>query len=67
MKITHKKLNDSVEFSIEDEINHLGVKFVTPDLSDISLDKILSTIADYINANYACLHQKKDRGVTFVK
>jgi len=68
MKITHTRLKDSLQFSIEDETNHLGVKFTTTDFTtDAGIEKILSTIAEYVSANYTCLHQKHDRGITFAK
>ena len=68
LKITTKRLDKEVEVSIEDEINHLGIKFTTSDFTtDEGLTKILNVIADYINQNYTCLHQKHDRRITFAK
>jgi hypothetical protein len=70
MKILSKTINDDIEFSIEDGVNNLGVKFSLPKsvlATDAGLEKILNFIAEYVSANYECLHKKNDRGVSYLK
>jgi hypothetical protein len=66
MKILSKQTGDKIEFSIEDGVNNLGVKF-SVDKDKLDLEKVLNFIADYVTQNYTCLHQRNDRGTSYVK
>ena len=70
IKITSQIEKDGVEISVDDSENNLGFKFFAPSgdwTSAFGLEKIFKTIADYINLNYICQHEKRINGITYLE
>lgn len=68
IKIISKRIDDSVEFSIEDGENNLGMKFsIKQDelASEGGLEKTLDFIASYLNQNYVSMHEKRQMSSYF--
>jgi len=69
IKITHKQIKDSIEVSIDDGVNNLGIKFVAPQsdfTSETGLDKIFNAMENYLNQNYICQHERRHNGLKII-
>ena len=68
-KIIPKKFEDKIELKIEDNTNNLGLAFAISKEefeSEDGLEKTFNFIADYVNQNYKCLHERRNNGLQIV-
>jgi len=68
-KIIPKKFEDKIELKIEDNTNNLGLAFTISKEefeSEDGLEKTFNFIADYVNQNYKCLHERRNNGLQIV-
>lgn len=67
--IIPKKLEDKIDIAIEDDVNKLGMGFSIP-IDDYNaedgLEKVLNFIADYVNQNYKCMHERRKNGLKVI-